>query len=348
MEKNKDNKRIGFLKKIFKRKKLVVFILLVTAGFSLWRYLLAKKDGVSESVGIKKGTVTEELVLSGQINADEYAKLSFPSSGEISWVGVKEGDSVWKGQSLVKLDTTVLNAAFQQAQAALRAAEATVENIHDQVKDHSGDETYAQKDARTTAEAAKDKAYEAYVAAEYNLRHSTIYSPFAGIVTSLAHPFAGVNIIYSETQAEVINPETIYFDVSGDQNDIINISKDQKVNIVLDSIPDENIEGVVDFVGYTPKAGEAGTIYKIKVRILKEKFDLSKFRIGMTGDAKFVTGEKENVLYLPPKFVKSDINGSYVNLGNSKNKVYVKVGLEGEDRVEVTSDKIHEGDAVYD
>jgi len=263
-------------------------------------------------------------------------------------VVVEEGDEVKKGQALSKLDTTTLNTTFQSARATLRAAEATLENVHDQVKDNDDDENFSEKDTRTTAEVTKDKAYEAYVAAEYNLRNATILSPFGGIVTYLAHPFSGVNVLFSETQVEVINPETIYFDVSADQTEVADIKVGQKVIIILDSLSDKEIQGTVEFVSYTPKSGEVGTVYKIKLRFDDIDYNTDVYRIGMTGDAKFILSENENVLYLPPKFVNSDKSGKYIRKGKENNKVYIEVGLEGEERIEIISDEIKEGDVIYD
>lgn len=341
-------KKESLLKRIWARKKLLAVAVVLVAGWLLYqRFVVLPRKTAVETARVEKGTVKEELVLSGEVNADEYAKLTFPTSGKVIWVGVVEGDEVKKGQALTKLDTTVLNTAFQQARSALRAAEATVEKVHDQVKDHSSDETFTQKDTRTTAEAAKDEAYEAFVAAEYNLRNSTLTSPFAGIITYLAHAYSGVNVLSTETQVEVINPSTIYFDVSADQNEVVDLSIGQKVNIILDSIPDEELEGEVVFVSFTPKAGEAGTVYKIKVKFVKDSFDVTKYRIGMSGDAKFVLSQKEEVLFIPPRFVKSDRNGKYVQFEGKNNKVYVETGLEGEDRVEVIGD-VEEGDTLYD
>ncbi len=93
-------------------------------------------------------------------------------------------------------------------------------------------------------------------------------------------------------------------------------------------------------------AGEVGTVYKVKV-IFVDEIDATKLRIGMTGDAKFVLSERDEVLYLPPKFINSDTGGKYVNLDRKNNKVYIEVGIEGEERVEVIGD-IEEGDTAYD
>jgi hypothetical protein len=67
----------------------------------------------------------------------------------------------------------------------------------------------------------------------------------------------------------------------------------------------------------------------------------------MSGDAKFVLSKKENVFYAPPKFINSDSKGKYVNVGNAKNKVYIEVGIEGEERVEIIGD-FKEGQVLYD
>lgn len=341
-------KKESIFQRVLKRKKLLFLLVIIAIiGFFGYRYF-QKKNGDVESTEVKRGDVVEELILSGSIDADEYAQLKFPASGKIAWVSAKEGDTVKKGQALMKLDTTTLNTTFQSARATLRAAEATLENVHDQVKDNDDDESFSEKDTRTTAETTKDRAYEAYVAAEYNLRNAILLSPFEGIITYLAHPFSGVNVIFSETQVEVINPETIFFDVSADQTEVSDIKLGQKVIVILDSLTEKEIETTVEFVSYTPKSGEVGTVYKVKLKFDDIDFSTDVYRIGMSGDAKFILEENENVLYLPPKFVNSDSKGKYVRKGQTNNKVYVEVGLEGEERVEIISDEINEGDVVYD
>src|SRR3989344_3056460 len=332
MEKKKKN----IFGRILGKKKLLSLLFIITLiGFGVWKFAFSGKEEKIESTQIKKGSVLQELVLSGEIDADEYVKFTFPTSGKIAWVGVKEGDWAKEGQALSKLDTIYLNAAYQRARADLRSAEATVQKIHDDVKNHNSDETFTQKEVRTVAEVAKDKAYEALIQALDNLKNSTLISPFSGLVTYVAHPFSGVNVIYTETQFEIINPKTLYFDVSADQSEVVDLLLGQNVVIVLDSLPDEKLEGEIDFISYTPKAGETGTVYKIKVKFLKDNFDTNRYRIGMNGDAKFILRQKDDVLYVPPKFIKFDSKGKFLRLGKKNNKVYIETGVEGEERVEV-------------
>jgi len=326
-----------------KRNILIAAVLLILVGiFTKGFGLFAKK--VTDRYELKKGTIKEEIVISGEVKADKYSAMNFSTSGKLGWVGVTEGQSVYKGQALIKLNTNVLNSAFETAKANLRGAEANVQYIHDTVKDHSGDETYYQKTTRTTAEAAKDAAYEAYKVAEENLKNATLYAPFKGIVSSLINSAPGVNVLYSETAVEVVDPETVYFEVYADQTEIIKLSSDQKVELILDAYSDETIEGTINYLGLTPQNVDGGSLYKVKISF-SEKPDIQKIRVGMTGDAKFIIKEKDNVLQAPIKFINNDKKGKYVLVGNINHKVYIKTGLEGEENIEIIGN-VKEGDTL--
>jgi len=342
-------KKIGaFFGGLSRKKK--VFLILLTIGaiiFLLVRRNTQKKEAELDTAIIEKGLVVEELVLSGEVKADEHANLTFALSGKISWIGVKEGDEVYKGQQLAKLDTANLNSDFQRAMSDLRSAEATVLRVHDDVKDAGSAETFVEKETRTTAEVAYDKAYEAKLKAEENLRNATLYAPFAGTVTNVTNPYSGVSVIYTASQIELVNPETIYFEVSADQTEVTNLTIGQSVSIILDSVSEKEIEGKVSFIGHTPMIGESGVVYRVKVEIVDESITKESLRIGLTGDAKFTLSEKDDVLFVPTGFLNSDKAGKYVSVGSVKNKVYVEVGLEGEERVEIMGD-IKEGDTVVD
>lgn len=336
-------KIIKFIVKNWK-KLIIIFILLV--GVIIFFSSKNKKADIKTSE-IKKGNIKEELVLSGYVTATNYAKLSFETSGKIVYVGVKEGDTVYKGKLISKLDTTVLNSYYQIALSNLRIGDATVENIHDQLKDHSTDENYAQKDLRTTAEANKDKAYEAVIAAKRNLDGASLYAPFNGIVTYLNHPFTGVYTSLTAVEAEIIDPTTMYFEVLADQTEVTKLTEGQSVTIVLDSYEDKNFEGKLENISFIPKIGESGSVYKVKVSFVGVDFENSKFKMSMTGDAKFITQEKENVLYVPFNFLKQDKVGEYLKINAKNKRIYVESGLESEDSVEVIGD-ISEGLKVYD
>lgn len=310
-------------------------------------FYFKSKNPVVKTATIQKGNLKEEMTLSGEITATNYAKLAFETSGKVVYVGVKEGDKVNKGKLLSKLDTTILNSSYQIALSNLRIYDAAAQNIHDQVKDHTGDETFAQKDLRTAAEANKDKAYESVIVAKRNLDGASLYAPFNGYITYLAHQFTGVNTSLGATEVEIIDPSTIYLNVLADQTEVIKLMKNQKVKIILDSFDGKEYDGVVSNISFTPKIGETGSVYSIKVMFTNVDLVNSQFKIAMTGDAKFITSEKDNVFYLPNNFVKQDKSGSYLKLDNKQSRLYIKTGIESEDSIEIIGD-VKEGQVVYD
>lgn len=303
-----------------------------------------KPQGKSTVVSV--GEVTEELVISGDVRAVEYAFLSFATNGELKSVSVKEGEGVKKGRLMASLDTGSLQTAVITANNAWLSADATAKRAEDDVKDHASDETYEQKETRVNAQTARDAAYFKWQQAVRDLMNAYLRAPFDGIVTQIAHPYAGVFVTATQPQIEVLNPETIFFSVTADQTEVKKIKEGQPVKIVLDSYTDENHDGVVSSIGMTPETGQTGIVYEVKINF--NKLDLDKFRIGMSGDASLVTAQKQNVLYVSPEFIFSDLKGKYVKLGTKdSDKRYITVGIEGTDKTEIIGD-IKEGQLIYD
>lgn len=335
-----------FLKWFWLHKKISVVLIIIIAGFI---FISRRNSGAKLEEGtIARGEVDEELIISGSVIADEDAKLTFATSGQINYIGVKEGDEVKKGKLLASIDSTSLNSTYQEALSDLRAEEANVAEVHDNLKNNDTDETFAQKNTRTAAEVKKDKAYEAVQIAQFNLKNSKLYAPFDGLVTYVANPFVGISVLYTQTQVELINPNTIHFEVDADQSEVVDIHVGDKVKITLDALDNQEFTGVVQTVSYAPTPDAVGSVYGVRVNFENLNNNDFTYRVGMTGDAHFILNKKENVLYVPPTFVKSDDNGDYLLTNSGKDKVYVKVGLEGEERTEVSGDGLTEGMKIYD
>lgn len=325
-----------------KRYWALFIIVLAVLGF----IFLSRKNGKPAVTSrIERGEVERTLVLSGEVIANTHAKLAFQTSGTLARVNVEEGETVKKGKVLASLDTAQLNSSYESAKSSLRLTAATRDKIYDSLKDKGNSETFTEKETRITAEVAHDKAYEAFKQAEKALRDANLVAPFAGLVSSITTKTPGSYITVAVTQIEIIDPETLVFAISADQTEIVDIKEGQKVTLTLD-VKDENIDGTVSFVGKTPIAGATESLYRVEIDADLISYDWLK--IGMSGDATLHLEKKEDVLYVDPSFIKQDSNGEYLQLGKDKRRVNIKRGLEGEDRVEIISDEIREGDEIYD
>ena len=74
----------------------------------------------------KPASASSSVTASGEIVPEPKAQLSFPLTGVVESVAVQEGDKVSAGQTLVTLDTKILNANVEEAQASLAAAQTQV------------------------------------------------------------------------------------------------------------------------------------------------------------------------------------------------------------------------------
>jgi RND family efflux transporter MFP subunit len=329
----------------YKKRRNWVIAIVVALAIVLIRIVSQPTAKVTETATVSRGEVKEELILSGEVKAVEDVSLPFASSGSLSWVGVHSGVKVVKGQALMKLDTFKINSTYQKAASAYRLTQATVAKVHDNLKDKGNSETFTEKETRTAAEVANDQAYEAYISAQKDLRDATLTAPFAGVVTYVSNETSGVNVTAGVVQVKVVNPESIYFSVNADQSDVSKLSVGRAVGIVLDAYSDGSLPGKVSEISFTPSEFDSGTVYPVRILLTIDNSSY-KYRVGMTGDARFVLSQKENVLFVPNKFIKSDKTGKYVLVEDGKTKKYVEIGIEGEDRVELKTD-LSEGTVVY-
>ena len=331
-----------------KRKKLAIIIFLLIFGFFVGKYFfLDSKKTVDNFTILEKGDIKEELTLSGKIEAEEHVVLQFQTAGMINWIGVKEGDWIKKYQGIASIDKEKLEAALRQARQDFTAAKAESEKYY--AGNYLGNaESYDQKIARTALDATQNKAYDSVRIAEENLKNVLLYSPIEGLVVEANPSLAGVNISASNLgKYEIVNPETIYFKVTADQTEVINLKEDQKGTIVFDSYTDEKIEGTVKTISFVPSKEETETVYVVKALLLNANNSDYKYKIGMTGDIDFILKEKNNVLIAPIKYIKTDNNGKYVLVGKNKKKTYVKTGIENTKDIEII-EGLSEKDIIYD
>jgi RND family efflux transporter MFP subunit len=317
---------------------------LILIGLVWWGYDRFWVSANGQTTTVERGEIIEELILTGQVQADEYVRLRFLTGGRLSSVNVSENERVVKGQLLARQDPSALQTRVTSTYNRWLAAQANAEAVEDEVKDNDDDESFEIKNKRVTAQTARDAAYFEWQQALADLRNVEIRAPFAGVVTSIGYPFAQVNIQATESQIELLNPESIYFSVAADQIEVSDLQVGQKVEIILDSDQDRSYPGRVRSIALTPQESAAGIVYQVKV-----DFDgvSPQLRLGQTGDAIFVVGRAKNSLWVPPQYVGTDTQGDYIIVDSRGTKKYIEVGVEGEDRIQIDGD-VSQGDVVYD
>lgn len=332
-----------------KKRWYLVFILALILGFVGYKNLGPKDLSKAKPFVVKKMDLKETLSFSGGVDADEKATMVFQTAGKLAFVKVKEGDEVKKGQVLAGLDTGDLAAAEKSAFYKYLAADVHAKYIEDTVKDHDKDESYLQRDSRVTAQTDRDIKYDAWLTAQRALRYATLYSPIDGVIYNVTDNHPGEFITAANLfEIDIVNPATIVFTAEADQTDVVKLKEGTVADITLDSYPDKPLKGTVGEIAFTPTAGEAGTVYEVKLTMDIDYTDYS-LRMGMTGDVSFVLSEKKDVLAVPQRYVKT-VNGQrlvYKKNDSRSSVVKVSTGETLDGQTEILSG-LNEGETIYD
>lgn len=118
-------KRSGLLRR---RWLLIPLILLVVGAIVFWRWQSSATPSTATTTAtVSQGTLTIAVSGSGTVAAARTVEVPFQQAGTVTAVDVKVGDQVTAGQTLATIDAGDLELQLQQAQANLKAAQATLE-----------------------------------------------------------------------------------------------------------------------------------------------------------------------------------------------------------------------------
>lgn len=155
-----------------------------------------------------------------------------------------------------------------------------------------------------------------------------IKSPIDGTITSTSFE-PGETVPAQVALVTVTQLNSLYLEVSLEQQSIMRIKKDQQVFISFESLRNERVEGKVTSV--YPRENQ------FIVRI-----DLGKWPDGvlpgMTADVAIQVGHRENVLLIPIRSIQNGLVGRIRN--GKQEKITVKLGIIDGQWAEVLSDNI--------
>ncbi len=110
---------------LMRRKVLIALVLVAAALGSTIVYTQAAKTTTTYRTAlVTYGTITQTIGMAGNLAPVSEADLNFSSAGTVQTVYVQVGQSVGIGAPLATLDSALLSAQLQQAQATLASAQA--------------------------------------------------------------------------------------------------------------------------------------------------------------------------------------------------------------------------------
>jgi RND family efflux transporter MFP subunit len=317
-----------------RRKKIIVwFIIIALICGGVFGYIKSKKPKTAYTTAeAQRGNLAQTVSVSGTINPENIIDLAFKVSGIVKEMNVKVGDEVKKGQRLAKINPSSL---VEELNAAKQDIEYQDETL-DFMKDNKS--TY-EKEQREAQRALVRKAEALSRAAGIKVSETYIYSPIDGtIIKRDADP--GEIAVFNTAVLTVAQGE-MEVEANVPESDIIKVSLGQKADVAFDAFPSD-----VKFEARVVEIEPASTVIQ-DVVYYKVKFKLANFderiRTGMSCDVDIRTAERENVIMIPLRGVKSENGKKYVEIlkdekNNITEKVFIATGLEGDEgMVEITS-----------
>ncbi len=108
---------------------LIAIVLVWVAYYGYGKMFAAGSETRYVLTSVQKGTLIASVSGTGQVSAESQVDVKPKASGDIVFIGVKQGDSVKSGQLLVKLDATAAEKSVRDAQSALESAQLALQKL---------------------------------------------------------------------------------------------------------------------------------------------------------------------------------------------------------------------------
>lgn len=352
------------------RKKwyVVILIALLWGGFAIFGGSSKSEIGFS-TVNVSRGDLKQVVTATGEIQPVNTVNVGSQVSGTIDELFVDFNSKVKKGDVLLTIEPSVLQASVDEAKASLLSAESQrdyAKSEYERNKILYEDDFIPRAELEQSqtnyeqAEQAVNRARSQYERAETNLGYATITSPVDGTVISrkvdvgqtVAASFQTPDLFEIAQDLSKMQIETAVSEA-----DIGNIKEGQKVTFTVDAYPKDTFEGVVKQVRLTPTITSNVVVYTVVIDV-----DNSDLRLmpGMTAFVSIVVSEKADVFKASNfAFLLRSFDGIVDDAGEATPKTHLAVlrgdevvlvkytkGLVTATETEIISDELQDGDKI--
>ena len=348
-----------------KWKILIAALLIIGAAVGYKFYndkVEAEQTPTYETEKVVRMDLTKTVSATGTIQPKNSVEVSSKITARVKEILVEENQRVTAGQVVAILDGKDYEATRNQAQFTLTNYAqklARVERLY-KIGAKSREEL---EDAQYNYDRAKSELEKA----ESNVNETVITAPMDGVV--VGEPIsAGSMAVQGNSNPTVIlriaDLSEKLVKAKVDETDIGSIRVGERANFTVDAFPDENFTATVTKISQTDTAnswdsssGSSSSSSSNSVIYYYVTFhapDPKNLLLpAMTARLDIIVGQARNALCVPIAAIKTDAQGSYVEkiIKDEKGKltaekVYLTIGMYGEEYVEVSTDNLREGDDV--
>jgi HlyD family secretion protein len=272
--------------------------------------------------------ITQVVSGTGTINPETKVDISAEISGEIVQLPYKEGDTVKKGDLLVKIRAETYGERINQQQAGVQYSRTQVEVAENNLKKAELELQRTEQLHRSglVSQSDLDNARIAYDVAASNIKSAnanvrqnlallrqssqdlskaTIRSTMDGIVTQLNNEL-GEKVVGTQQMAGTVimtvsDLTKMDAEIEISETDITNVKLGDTADVEVDAFPDRIIKGYVYEISNSAKSKGLGTQeqvvnFIVKIRIVDQDVSLKP---GMSCNAEIKVNSKTNVIAIP-------------------------------------------------
>jgi len=303
-------------------KKMAVFIL-VLAGLLLLTSCGAEKPQETNQVEEEQGVLVEQVeveqkeisnitAVNGKLAANIEVSIIPKMAGKVAEVIFDVGDEVHKGDVLVRLESTELQAQLKQAQAGLATAKANYADAQKNLERtkslfEQGAVSQQQLDLAQTqlAMGSPDSAAAAVQLIQAQLANTVITSPIDGIVSARSvevGEIAGQGPVMT-----IVDVDQVIVETNVTESEVNKIEVGQVLDVKVSALQDEPFKGTVSTI--SPAADSRTGAFPIKITIPNS---IHQLKPGMFAEVKLVLETKIGALVVPKEAVIDSGDRKYV------------------------------------
>lgn len=358
------------MKRIF-----AIVLLIATVGAAFWWFNRPQPISVAlVEVGRGKVEASVANTRAGSVEACLRTRLSPISGGRITYLGVKKGDAVKKGQVLLRLWNDDQQAQSNLAQTQVVSSQKRITEICTiadnaereaarMVKlrargfiSESGEEKarYEAKSRRAACETARADVTQAQARvkvtkAEQN--RTVLVAPFDGIVADIVGELGEYTTpsppgVATPPAIDLIDTSCLYVNAPMDEVDAPKVHVGQSARVTLDALPGKTLAGRVKRVApYVVAVEKQARTVDVEVSF-DDADDVKLLLVGYSADVEILLQSHDNVLRIPTSTL---MEGSSVLLYQPDTKKLekrnVKTGITNWEYTEVL-DGLQQGDKI--
>jgi HlyD family secretion protein len=264
-----------------------------------------------QAVPIERREIVVSAQASGAVQPDTTVEVKSKASGEILELAVETGQTVKRGDLMVRVDPRIPRNAVAQAQADLEVAQARLTNASSQRR--RADELFKSQSITeqeheqalldyANANAEVIRARVALDNARDQLEDTNVRAPISGtiiekqvergqVISSPTNDVGGGTVLLKMADLNLVQVRTLV-----DETDIGKIQPGQRATVTVDAFPNRPFSGTVLKIEPQALTEQNVTMFPVLVRIDNKE---GLLRPGMNAEVEIHVGRRDDVLAVP-------------------------------------------------